>query len=183
MPSFSWLHLTDLHWGLEGQRPLWSNVREAFFDDLEKLHERSGPWQAVLFTGDFVQQGKKNEFEQLDQRVLNPLRERLQRLGSGDAALLAVPGNHDLIRPDATKASAALKWLLSRTSSRRSPTTCSTTLERLPPGALRGVRRVRPVVGPGAQTVSDPDRRGDFAGLTSRHVLARRRPCASVWWG
>ncbi len=35
MDAFNWLHLTDLHWGLTGQKPLWSNIREQFFKDLE----------------------------------------------------------------------------------------------------------------------------------------------------
>jgi hypothetical protein len=97
---------------LNGQGSLWANVREAFFNDLGKPHDRSGPWQAVPFTGDFVQQGEKEEFEQLEEKVLGPLWDRLRELGSGNAVLLAVPGNHDLIRPDAKKPSAALKWLL-----------------------------------------------------------------------
>jgi 3',5'-cyclic AMP phosphodiesterase CpdA len=112
MANFNWLHLTDLHWGLDGQDSLWPNARTAFFDDLEKIHERSGPWNAVLFTGDFVQQGKREEFEQLEEKVLGPLWQHLDKLGSGKAQLLAVPGNHDLTRPDAKKPAPALKWLL-----------------------------------------------------------------------
>ena len=96
---FNWLHLTDLHFGLAGQQPLWPNVRDKFFEDLASLRERTGPWDAVLFTGDFVQRGAKPEFQKLDEEVLGPLWDELQRLGSGDAVLLAVPGNHDLVRP------------------------------------------------------------------------------------
>jgi hypothetical protein len=112
MSAFNWLHLTDLHWGVDGLGSLWPNLREAFFNDLARLHERCGPFQAVFFTGDLVQQGKQEEFAQLEEKVLGPLWEQLQKLGSGDAALLAVPGNHDLIRPDAKKPSAAARWLL-----------------------------------------------------------------------
>lgn len=56
MPSkpFSWLHLTAFHFGLKGQNFLWPNLRQPFLDDLEKLHQQTGPWQAVLFTGDFA---------------------------------------------------------------------------------------------------------------------------------
>ena len=99
MGRFNWLHLTDLHWGLKKQEHLWPEIREKFFEDLTDLHAKCGPWQAVLFSGDLVQQGLKEEFEQLEQRVLGPLWETLQHLGSGDAVLLAVPGNHDLERP------------------------------------------------------------------------------------
>jgi hypothetical protein len=58
--KFSWLHLTDFHYGLRGQNSLWPTLREPFFSDLEKLHKRAGPWQAVLFTGDFVQSGNQS---------------------------------------------------------------------------------------------------------------------------
>ncbi|MBC8115158.1 MAG: NACHT domain-containing protein [Candidatus Saccharimonas sp.] len=111
MPRLSWLHLTDLHFGLSGQAPLWPNVKQAFFDDLARLLDRTGPWQVVLFSGDFVQQGTKAEFEKLDEQVLAPLWARMKELGS-EPYLLAVPGNHDLIRPEAKNANAALKQLL-----------------------------------------------------------------------
>jgi hypothetical protein len=110
--SFGWLHLTDLHYGLAGQSPLWPNVREAFFADLRKVHGRSGPWQAVLFTGDLVQAGKEEEFKAIEAEVLGRLWKELAALGSGDAVLLAVPGNHDLARPDSQKPSPAARWLL-----------------------------------------------------------------------
>ena len=107
----NWLHFTDLHYGLTGQRPLWPNVREAFFDDLTKLHKKSGPWHVVFFTGDLVQQGRKDEFDGLDKEVLRPLWKHLESLGD-PPLLLAVPGNHDLVRPDAKKPTAAVKLLL-----------------------------------------------------------------------
>ncbi len=113
---FNWLHLTDLHFGLAGQEQLWPNIREAFFEDLRRLHDRTGPWDAVLFTGDFVQRGDRKEYERLDAEVLGPLWEQLRKLGSGEAVLLAVPGNHDLVRPigpkDTRKPTAAEKFLL-----------------------------------------------------------------------
>lgn len=111
--QFNWLHLTDLHYGQQGQGPLWSNVRQAFFDDLAALHDRCGPWHAVLFTGDLVYSGSAKEFEQLETDLLSRLYIELQRLGSGDAVLLAVPGNHDLARPDTkTKIPSNLRQLL-----------------------------------------------------------------------
>jgi len=104
MSAFNWLHLTDLHWGQTGQKHLWPEIREQCFDDLKTLRDKCGPWQAVLFSGDFVQQGKAEEFEQLEQEVLGPLWETLNHLDSGNAVLLAVPGNHDLRRPELDKA-------------------------------------------------------------------------------
>ena len=114
MRSFNWLHLTDLHFGLQGQATLWPNVREAFWNDLETLHEKSGPWDAVLFTGDLVQTGSETEFMKLEEKVLGPLWDRLAELGTKDPALLTVPGNHDLLRPELEKPKAALKLLLQR---------------------------------------------------------------------
>ena len=110
--SFSWLHLTDFHFGLDGQKILWPNLRQPFLDDLAVLHASTGPWNAVFFTGDFVQQGKPDEFKEMQKEVLNRLWEKLTELGSGSAVLLAVPGNHDLCRPDPKGDNAAVDKLL-----------------------------------------------------------------------
>ena len=55
MASLGWLHLSDLHQGMDGQSWLWPNVREQLYDDLRKLHRLCGPWDVVLFTGDLTQ--------------------------------------------------------------------------------------------------------------------------------
>jgi len=116
MKSFNWLHLTDLHFGPRGQVSLWPNVREAFWRDLEILHEKSGPWDAVLFTGDLVQSGGDAEFTELEDKVLGPLWEHLATLGTKEPVLLAVPGNHDLVRPESKKPKAALRLMLQHNS-------------------------------------------------------------------
>jgi hypothetical protein len=100
--SFRWLHLTDLHFGQPGQKWLWPNMRDEFFRDLERLHEIAGPWEIVLFTGDFVQRGRAEEFAQLND-LLDRLWEKLASLGS-TPVLLCVPGNHDLLRPKPERA-------------------------------------------------------------------------------
>ena len=110
--SFSWLHLSDFHFGLAGQNILWPNLRQPFLDDLAVLHKQTGPWDAVFFTGDLVQQGKPEEFDDMQKEVLNRLREKLTELGSGNAVLLAVPGNHDLCRPDPKADNPAVDKLL-----------------------------------------------------------------------
>ncbi len=112
--AFSWLHLTDFHYGLKDQGYLWPNLRGPFLDDLEKVHELTGPWQAVLFTGDFVQAGKPEEFAKMQAEVLDRLWSKLREFGSGDAVLLAVPGNHDLSRPDPKDDDPAVDMLLQR---------------------------------------------------------------------
>lgn len=111
---FTWLHLTDFHFGLKGQACLWPNLREPFFEDLAQLHASTGPWQAVLFTGDFVQAGTAPEFSDMQAEVLERLWTKLQELGSTDTVLLAVPGNHDLVRPNLNQASAELQAILER---------------------------------------------------------------------
>src|SRR4051812_1845924 len=109
MRSFNWLHFTDLHFGVPGQASLWPNVREVFWNDLAVLHEKSGPWDAVLFTGDLVQSGSEAEFRSLEDKVLGPLWDYLGTLGTKDPVLLTVPGNHDLARPALEKPKPALR--------------------------------------------------------------------------
>jgi tetratricopeptide (TPR) repeat protein len=112
--SFAWLHLTDFHYGLKGQDCLWPTLRQPFLESLGSLHDRCGPWDAVFFTGDLVQSGESAQFEKMQAEVLDPLWERLRELGSGDAVLLAVPGNHDLFRPSPVDDDPAVDRLLEK---------------------------------------------------------------------
>lgn len=95
--SIGWLHLTDLHAGMQGTRWLWPNVLATVFDDLGRLHDLCGPWDLVFFTGDLTQRGSAEEFAELD-RTFERLWRRFEQLGSRPR-LIAVPGNHDLQRP------------------------------------------------------------------------------------
>jgi len=45
----------------------------------------------VLFTGDFAQSGKSEQFDEMQREVLDRLWGELHKLGAGDAILLAVP--------------------------------------------------------------------------------------------
>jgi hypothetical protein len=110
MRSFSWLHFTDLHQGLESQGWLWPGVRDVLFADLEQLHRRCGPWDLVLFSGDLTQRGTVEEFNKFN-ATLTQLYSHLRALGSAPS-FLAVPGNHDLIRPDARRPEALVlgRW-------------------------------------------------------------------------
>ena len=96
--SIGWLHLTDLHQGMSSSNWLWPNVLAMTFDDLMRLHDVSGPWDIIFFTGDLTQRGTAQEFAELD-RTLDRLWKRLEQLGSRPC-LITVPGNHDLARPD-----------------------------------------------------------------------------------
>lgn len=104
--SFSWLHLTDFHCGMKNQHWLWPGVREIFFEDLKRLHEKCGPWDLVLFTGDLSQKGSAEEFEKVN-TILEQLWEHFKQLGSSPE-LLVVPGNHDLVRPNSKDPSVRL---------------------------------------------------------------------------
>jgi tetratricopeptide (TPR) repeat protein len=80
------------------QHTLWPNVEEIVLQDLKKLHSVVGPWDAVFFTGDLTQQGSPTEFAALE-RLLQKLWGKFNEWGF-NPQLLAVPGNHDLVRPD-----------------------------------------------------------------------------------
>lgn len=98
MPSFGWLHITDLHRGMSFQGCLWPNIEKEFFKDLEEMYARSGPIHIVFFSGDLAQTGLKTEFQKLND-TLSRVYKRLSSLGS-NPIFVSVPGNHDLVRPD-----------------------------------------------------------------------------------
>lgn len=111
MTSIRWLHLTDFHQGMGGQKWLWPGMREQVFEDLTRLREKmGGPWDLVLFTGDLTQKGSPEEFQAFEKN-LDRLWEHLRTLGPAPR-LLAVPGNHDLVRPAPRKGTvkALARW-------------------------------------------------------------------------
>jgi hypothetical protein len=95
--SINWLHLTDIHFGLDDAGWLWPKVKHDFLRDIEKLQSDFGAWDLVFFTGDFTQQAKKEEFDGFN-RVLEELWKTFQKGGSAPR-FCPVPGNHDLARP------------------------------------------------------------------------------------
>ena len=103
MTTFGWLHFTDLHRGMKAQNGWWSDWEQKLLDDLRSRHAYAGPWDAVLFTGDLTDRATKAQFDQLD-GFLDKLWGLFDELQPGlPVALLAVPGNHDLRRPDPEK--------------------------------------------------------------------------------
>lgn len=96
---FRWLHFTDLHVGLREGDYLWPGVEEEVLADLQRVHGRLGGVDAIFFTGDLTQQGDAREFEKFD-AILQLIQKKLAALGSSPA-FIAVPGNHDLVRPPA----------------------------------------------------------------------------------
>lgn len=91
------LQISDLHFGLERLATLWPSIRERFYDDLRRNHAVNGPWHLLLFTGDMTQRGAKEEFDGVN-KILGEILAELKKLGSSPL-VLAVPGNHDLVRP------------------------------------------------------------------------------------
>lgn len=65
--DLSWLHLTDLHVGMGSQKWLWPSVKHAVIADIEKLASKTKGIDLVIFSGDLVQSGKKEEFDKLDE--------------------------------------------------------------------------------------------------------------------
>ncbi len=97
MSQINWLHLSDLHTGMTAQSWLWQRFEKGFLEDLKLRHEKSGPWDFILFTGDLVRTGSPSEFQKFDE-ILDTLYSHLRSLGS-DPKLITLPGNHDLVRP------------------------------------------------------------------------------------
>jgi 3',5'-cyclic AMP phosphodiesterase CpdA len=98
MAHISWLHLTDLHCGMQDQPWLWPGVRVIFFEDLRKLYDKCGPWDLILFTGDLTYSGAASQFQQVND-LFEQLWEAFDKLHF-KPQLLAVPGNHDLVWQD-----------------------------------------------------------------------------------
>jgi hypothetical protein len=108
MGSLGWLSIADLHIGSSGAATLWPQVEDELRRDLERVHKYAGPFDLVLCAGDLVQTGSRDEFDALTEK-LDALFGYLRELGS-TPALLVVPGNHDLTRPD--ERSAVVRPLL-----------------------------------------------------------------------
>ena len=67
--TISWLHLTDLHCGLDKHGWLWPKSRSDFYADLRALLPQLGGLDLVFFTGDLTQQGRKVEFDELNKEL------------------------------------------------------------------------------------------------------------------
>jgi hypothetical protein len=94
--DFTWLHLTDLHAGMQHQDWLWPAVKQHLFDDLAKLIDRVGMIDTVIFSGDLTQRGANGEFEVLD-TILQELWCMFEKYGPSPS-LFVIPGNHDVTR-------------------------------------------------------------------------------------
>ena len=102
--KINWPHLSDLHYGQRSQNILLPKLKKELFKDIEHIKSEIGKIDIVFFSGDLVQSGKKQEFDELTV-FLKELWSHFNKLNS-DPLLVAIPGNHDLERPEQSKASA-----------------------------------------------------------------------------
>lgn len=78
----------------------WIEVREEFFADLDRrLDATKLDPDIVLITGDLALSGQAKQYKDFDAEFLEPLLARLRRRGT-EALVFAVPGNHDVQRPE-----------------------------------------------------------------------------------
>ena len=102
MKQINWLHITDLHVGVSGYDILFPKLKHEFEKDLILMIRKIGRIDIVFFTGDITQAGKKEEFDQANV-YLNELWELFKKYNS-NPIFVCVPGNHDLERPEKSKA-------------------------------------------------------------------------------
>lgn len=108
MSGFGWLHLTDLHVRFHGtlwQRP---RFRDELERDLAKIVEKTGSIDVILITGDLALLGLESEFVMVTEG-LSSLCDFLEKFGPRPS-VLAVPGNHDLVRTSRTAAADPALW-------------------------------------------------------------------------
>lgn len=91
------LHISDLHQGMGLQKVLMPAYKKALFDDFKEVADLVGGWDLVVFSGDLVQSGRREEYESLES-FLQEVWEIFDKIGFRPA-LFSVPGNHDLSRP------------------------------------------------------------------------------------
>jgi len=95
---FSWLHIGDFHCGLKSTSVPWVTIRHELIEDIKKHILSVGHIDLVIFSGDFAQQGKIDEFEPVVEDM-EEISNVIQETQGYQPAFFVVPGNHDLERP------------------------------------------------------------------------------------
>lgn len=96
MKEIAYLHLSDLHIGDTLQKTFLSRVRDEIKDDIAYVVSKLGRLDFIFFSGDLVQSGSKEEFDQFTD-FLDELLSMLNEKGFMPKVFF-VPGNHDLQR-------------------------------------------------------------------------------------
>ena len=81
------LHLSDLHIRSKQNRPENQNAISLVEEIIQRYQNEPQNKIVIILTGDLVDDGKVEQYRQLEKLVLKPLREKF--------IVLAVPGNHD----------------------------------------------------------------------------------------
>lgn len=104
------LHLTDLHVGMNSQDWLWPSAKKGLFSDLGNIHDKVGGIDLVIFSGDLTQKATEDEYKKLND-VLSDVWELFKSHGA-NPKFFSVPGNHDLLRPNAAAPAVMMmkKW-------------------------------------------------------------------------
>lgn len=95
--GFSWMHFSDLHLGSKAQSRMVPRYKTILLEDIKRILGRVGGADAILFTGDLVQSGEVDQYDLLDELISEVLDVASEFGARPD--LIAIPGNHDLVRP------------------------------------------------------------------------------------
>ena len=100
---FSWLLFSDLQCREDDEtKGPWSErFKQGLWEDLGRLHEEAGPFDAVFFAGDFAYCARDSEYE-ICSGLLTEMFDHLRAMGP-TPAMFCVPGNHDLVRSSETE--------------------------------------------------------------------------------
>jgi hypothetical protein len=99
--TFWLLILGDLHLGASDSPTNWQHILGQFRSDLQIVEEiilRGGRWDLVALVGDLIGEGKSEQFAAINAMLDERWRYWREKKGS-EPCLVAVPGNHDLVRP------------------------------------------------------------------------------------
>ncbi len=88
---FSWLHLSDLHFG-HGNAEVQADRRKILKEMASKIKELDGSVDAIFITGDISSSSKNEEFSE----ATNWLNDISGGLGITSDSIFIVPGNHDI---------------------------------------------------------------------------------------
>jgi predicted MPP superfamily phosphohydrolase len=104
------IHLSDIHVGMTSQGWMWPTLKKAFLEDLQRMVGKIGGVDLVIFSGDLTQKGTEEEFGKLTEILEETWAVMME--GGRAPLLFPVPGNHDLVRPDASAAAtkALIRW-------------------------------------------------------------------------
>lgn len=118
-PRFTWLHLTDLHFGMSLTKAEWPGAEYNVLQDIRNCVPLVGsPIDAIIFSGDLTQKAAADEFQGIA-LVLKGIREAIAGAGGGVPPFLAIPGNHDVERTAANEGVAEMLRDLERSAGLR----------------------------------------------------------------